>query len=71
MKKVVINPNREFVKNFIPKLKKNDGYCPCSIFKTPDTKCMCREFRDQVARGELGPCHCGLHINVLVDPDEV
>lgn len=33
----------------------NDGFCPCAIEKTDDTKCMCREFREL----ESGICHCG------------
>lgn len=33
----------------------NDGYCPCAIEHTPDTKCMCKSFREQK---EPGPCHC-------------
>lgn len=32
------------------------GYCPCSLIRIPDTKCMCREFREQE---HPGPCHCG------------
>ena len=39
-------------------LKESDGYCPCRIDRTPDTKCMCKEFRDM----EEGTCHCGLYI---------
>ena len=38
-------------------LKENDGYCPCRLEKTPETKCMCKEFLEQ----ESGPCHCGLY----------
>ena len=34
----------------------NDGYCPCAILRTPDTKCMCKEFREQT---DPGLCHCG------------
>ena len=34
----------------------NDGYCPCAVHKTPDTKCMCKEFREQTTPG---PCLCG------------
>lgn len=45
-------------------VKANDGYCPCMIYKTPDTKCMCKQFRDQK---EPGPCHCGLYRKVWVD----
>ncbi len=37
-------------------VKQNDGYCPCLIQKTPDTKCMCKDFREQQTQG---PCHCG------------
>jgi len=36
-------------------VKQNDGYCPCAIQKTPDTRCPCKEFREQ----ESGVCHCG------------
>lgn len=28
------------------KLNDNYGYCPCSLVKSPDTKCMCLEFRE-------------------------
>lgn len=38
-------------------LKDNDGYCPCRVQKTEDTKCMCKEFREQTN----GECHCGLY----------
>ena len=55
---IKLNPDKEFVKEFIEKVKDNDGYCPCRISKTPDTKCMCKEFREQ----EEGECHCGLYI---------
>lgn len=42
----------------------NNGYCPCAIYKTPDTKCMCKEFREQM---EPGLCHCGLYRKVLME----
>lgn len=34
----------------------NGGYCPCAVLKTPDTKCVCKEFREQKTPGK---CHCG------------
>ena len=34
----------------------SNGYCPCAIYQNADTKCMCREFREQE---EPGMCHCG------------
>ena len=45
-------------------VKANDGYCPCMRTKTPDTKCMCKEFREQK---EPGLCHCGLYQKIIED----
>ena len=42
-------------------LKNNDGYCPCRMEHSPDTKCMCKQFREQT---EPGTCHCGLYEKV-------
>ena len=55
---IKVNNDLEIVTLVRQKLKENDGYCPCKIDKTEDTKCMCKEFREQ-AEGE---CHCGLYI---------
>ena len=57
---IKINPDKEFVKEFLAKLKENGNYCPCRIIKTEDTKCKCKEFRTQVENGIEGYCHCGL-----------
>lgn len=59
----------EQARNVSEKLKENDGYCPCKLFKNENTKCMCKEFRDEIltlktAQGYAkGPviCHCGLY----------
>lgn len=59
---IKLNPDKELVTEIKTKLKENDGYCPCRISKTPDTKCMCKEFRDLIQSGQTGMCHCGLYI---------
>lgn len=41
-------------------VKDNNGYCPCIIEKTPDTKCICKAFIEQ----EKGLCHCGRYEKV-------
>ena len=46
-------------------IKENDGYCVCAVSKNPDTKCMCKEFREQ----KEGICHCGLYQKIIVDKD--
>lgn len=55
--KTKLNPDTEFVQQIRAALKANDGFCPCRLERTPDTKCPCREFREQT---EPGYCHCGL-----------
>lgn len=51
------NPDKKIVKEIRKQLKQNNGYCPCQLVQTPETKCMCKEFREQ----ESGYCHCGLY----------
>ena len=43
-------------------VKANDGYCPCRRTKTADTKCMCKEFKEQ----KEGVCHCGLYKKTII-----
>lgn len=56
--RVTLNPDREYANDVLKQVKANNGYCPCRVEKNEDTKCMCKEFRDQ----EEGMCHCGLYI---------
>jgi hypothetical protein len=39
-------------------LKETDGFCPCKMERTADTKCICKEFREQINKGEPCVCHC-------------
>lgn len=64
MMKIVRNPDVNFVAEMRKKLRENGNYCPCSIVRNKDTKCMCKEFREQVDRDEPGFCHCGLYYAV-------
>lgn len=60
MIKIILNPDLERVKEIKNKIKEKGGYCPCKLFKNDDTKCMCKEFREQ----KKGECHCGLYIKI-------
>lgn len=60
---IKVNPDTMKAKEIREKVKENDGYCPCSLFKNEDTKCPCKEFLESQ---ELGECHCGLYIKVEV-----
>ena len=59
--KIIKNPDQELVRDIEQRKEENGGYCPCSLEKTPDTKCICKEFREQTE----GMCHCGLFMKVV------
>ena len=60
--KIVLNEDKEVVKLIQDGLKARGGYCPCRVEKTPENKCMCKEFREQIADPEFeGFCHCMLY----------
>lgn len=54
---IKVTQDKELENTIKKALKDNDGYCPCRVQKTKDTKCMCKEFREQTS----GECHCGLY----------
>lgn len=57
-----LNPDKNIVKTVKDGLKAKDGYCPCRVGKDPDNKCMCKEFREQIADPNFeGYCHCMLY----------
>lgn len=57
-----INENNEIVKAVRNGLKEKDGYCPCRVGKLPQNKCICEEFRAQIADPDFeGYCHCMLY----------
>lgn len=52
-------PGRQKIKD---KIKERGGYCPCSLIKSEDTVCPCKEFRESTELER--PCHCGLYVKV-------
>jgi len=52
---IIPSPNFIHRKEVEESIKNNEGYCCCSIEKTPETMCICKEFRDKQASGF---CHC-------------
>lgn len=60
--KVRLNDDAEVVRMVREGLKARGGYCPCVREVNADTRCMCREFREQIADPEFeGYCHCMLY----------
>ena len=57
--KIQVSENKELVARIRLALKENDGYCPCVLGRSPESKCMSKDFIENTAAGEY--CHCGLY----------
>ena len=63
--RITLNTEKGLVEEIREGLRRNNGYCPCSVLRSEDTKCMCKEFREQK---ESGYCHCGLYYKDCEEP---
>ena len=60
--KITLNPDEEIVKTIKEGLERTGGYCPCRRERLPEYKCMCEEFKAQIADSDFeGYCHCMLY----------
>ena len=60
--KIRLNEDEEVVKVIKEGLLRTGGYCPCRLTRSEEYKCMCREFKEQVADPDFeGYCHCLLY----------
>ena len=60
--KITLNPDKEIVKTVKEGLRRTGGYCPCRREKKEEYKCICEEFRKQMADPSFGGyCHCMLY----------
>jgi hypothetical protein len=62
---IKLNPDFIHRKEIEEAIKENDGYCCCALEKNDDTKCICKDFREQ---DHFGFCHCGRYYKVLKTP---
>ena len=59
---ITLNPNADIVNVVKEGLKRTGGYCPCRLEHTEENKCICTEFREQMADPNFeGFCHCMLY----------
>ena len=62
--KIIPNPSKNKYNEMTDAVNECEGFCPCLIDKNEDTKCICKEFREQSTEGE---CHCGRFIKIFVE----
>ena len=60
--KIRYNEDAQTVARIREGLLKKEGFCPCRLQHVEDNRCMCLEFREQIADPEFeGYCHCRLY----------
>ena len=61
-----LNENREVVDTVREGLRRTGGYCPCRLARPPENRCICEEFKRQIADPTFeGYCHCMLYYKEL------
>lgn len=59
---VTLNTDEKIVEKIREGLKMTGGYCPCRLERSEENKCICQEFKEQIADPEFeGYCHCMLY----------
>jgi hypothetical protein len=64
--KIFKNPDEQEYAEITQAVKDNRGYCPCSLIRNKNTKCICKEFKEQQNEGY---CHCGRFYKKLIDEE--
>ena len=60
--KVRLNEDKQVVDTIRQGLKRTGGYCPCRIQRIEENRCMCKEFKEQIADPNFeGYRHCRLY----------
>lgn len=60
--KIRLNEDEAVVKMVKEGLERTGGYCPCRLERSEEYKCMCEEFKEQIANPDFeGYCHCMLY----------
>ena len=63
---VRLNEDQKLVAAVKEGLKRTGGYCPCRLERSEENKCICKEFREQIADPNYkGYCHCMLYYRMI------
>lgn len=69
--KVIKNPNEKIYEKMTQAVEKSDFHCPCLLERTPETLCICEDFRNSYPKVEEGEteifCHCRRYKKIVVD----
>ena len=63
-----VNADKSLVIRLREAIKENGGHCISKKEHSRETKCICKEFQDQIEDDEFsGPCRCGLYIKEFIE----
>ena len=65
--KIVLNDDIELVAEVNRQLQETRGYCPCGLSRTQELKCICKSFRESLAKGEETECNCGKYKIIKIE----
>jgi hypothetical protein len=57
--KIVLNDDLELIAEVNRQLQETKGYCPCALEWNESTKCICKTFKESLAKEEEIECNCG------------
>lgn len=64
MLRIIKNPDNEKYLAVTEAVRQANGFCPCKLIRNEDTKCICKDFKEQQTEGE---CCCGRFVKVNDD----
>lgn len=65
--KIILNDDLALVAEVNRQLQETRGFCPCALTWDDSTKCVCKAFRESLAKGEETECFCGKYKIIKVE----
>ena len=65
--KIVLSEDKTLVAEVNRQLQETKGYCPCALEWNDDTRCVCKSFKESLAKGEECECNCGKYQIIKVE----
>ena len=65
--KIVLSDDLELVAEVNRQLQETRGYCPCALEHTENVKCICKAFKESLAKEEETECNCGKYKIIKIE----
>lgn len=65
--KIVLSDDIELVAEVNRQLQETRGFCPCALEWTDDVRCICKAFKESLAKEEETECNCGKYKIIKIE----